>query len=117
MQNRSGIHSLGANRNDNCRRLGAPSLPISPRCSAIEPGDAMDRVERAREDVANLLTALAGRDGRGRGRGVSNEVVLFQRDLVSQRDAIVSRPSQHMAGQGDRIIKTVVTAAMKNPAS
>lgn len=47
---------------------------------------------------------------------MSNEVVAFQQALVNQRDAIISRLPQHMASQGDRIIKTVVTAAMKNPA-
>ena len=47
---------------------------------------------------------------------MSNEVVAFQQVLINQREVIVSRLPQHMAGQGDRIIKTVVTAAMKNPA-
>ena len=47
---------------------------------------------------------------------MSNEVVAFQQALVNQREAIVSRLPQHMASHGDRIIKTVVTAAMKNPA-
>lgn len=35
------------------------ALAALPALPAIEPGDAMDRVERTREDVANLLTALA----------------------------------------------------------
>lgn len=35
------------------------TLAALPALPAIEPGDAMDRVERTREDVANLLTALA----------------------------------------------------------
>ena len=47
---------------------------------------------------------------------MSNEVVALQQALVNQREAIISRLPQHMANQGDRIIKTVVTAAMKNPA-
>ena len=47
---------------------------------------------------------------------MSNEVVALQQALVNQREAIISRLPQHMASQGDRIIKTVVTAAMKNPA-
>lgn len=47
---------------------------------------------------------------------MSNEVIAFQQALVNQREAIISRLPQHMASQGDRIIKTVVTAAMKNPA-
>ncbi len=47
---------------------------------------------------------------------MSNEVVQFQQALVNQREAIISRLPQHMASQGYRIIKTVVTAAMKNPA-
>lgn len=47
---------------------------------------------------------------------MSNDVVMFQQALVNQREVIISRLPQHMAGQGDRIIKTVVTAAMKNPA-
>ena len=46
---------------------------------------------------------------------MSNDVVLFQQVLINQREAIVSRLPQHMAANGDRIIKTVVTAAMKNP--
>ena len=35
------------------------ALAALPALPAIEPGDAMDRVERTREDVANLLTVLA----------------------------------------------------------
>lgn len=35
------------------------ALAALPALPAIEPGDAMDRVERTREDVANLLTMLA----------------------------------------------------------
>ena len=43
---------------------------------------------------------------------MSNEVVALQQALVNQREAIISRLPQHMAAHGDRIIKTVVTAAM-----
>ena len=35
------------------------ALANIPALPAIEPGDAMDRVERTREDVAKLLTVLA----------------------------------------------------------
>lgn len=34
-------------------------LVTLPALPSIEPGDAMDRVERTREDVSNLLTVLA----------------------------------------------------------
>lgn len=37
-------------------RQALAALPAPP---AIEPGGAMDRVERTREDVANLLAVLA----------------------------------------------------------
>ena len=47
---------------------------------------------------------------------MSDEVIKFQNALIGQREVIVSRLPQHMADHGDRIIKTVVTAAMKNPA-
>lgn len=35
------------------------ALANIPALPAIEPGDAMDRVDRTREDVANLLNVFA----------------------------------------------------------